>query len=516
MANAANALTGLSGSKGHAEGTTSSAVSGGSIIIRDKDKQQQDVAELSRDVENANGSIAPIFDKEKEQQRLKEAQVISQIAGQLSNIVTTLGETEAMKAARDKHGNLSDAALRNTQEYKDTVKGYGTGSTPQMVVQAITGVLGGLNADNFGQALAGGLSPVMAQAIKHATGDNQEANLMAHAVWGALAAQLSGNNAAAGAAGAFSGELAAQYITNNYYGGKTDNLSEQERQQISTLATIAAGIAGGLAGNSTEAAGSGAQAGKNAVENNYLSLVARGCAMAAPCRTKVAEQLLEIGAKAGIAGIAGAAIKDVADKMTSDELDHLVTLEMMGNDDITGKYLSSLQDKNAPANTGGDQLAGTEGIGKLENPAQDGNKGTSLITPDRSGSNSSIITISPETQPGKNDGIFINPKPVENTGTSYISESSDKNSSISAGDFFKGTTYTDKVKQQASSGDFHSFPESVDGHSDQGTISVIIGGDGVERLKLEISGSYRGKEGMFEYIREPDGTINHRLFVPNR
>ncbi|MCT4700254.1 hypothetical protein MUA00_00110, partial [Enterobacteriaceae bacterium H6W4] len=94
MANAANALTGMSGSQGHAEGTTSSAISGGSIVIRDKDKQKQDVADLSRDVENANGSIAPIFDKEKEQQRLKEAQVISQISGQMSNIVMTLGETE--------------------------------------------------------------------------------------------------------------------------------------------------------------------------------------------------------------------------------------------------------------------------------------------------------------------------------------------------------------------------------------------------------------------------------------
>ncbi|WP_259461796.1 hemagglutinin repeat-containing protein, partial [Enterobacter sp. R1(2018)] len=155
MANAANALTGMSGSKGHAEGTTSSAISGGSIVIRDKDKQKQDVADLSRDVENANGSIAPIFDKEKEQQRLKEAQVFSQINGQMSNIVITLGETAGMKAAREKHGNLSDAELRNTQEYRDTVKGYGTGSTPQMVVQALTGILGGLNADNFGQALAG-------------------------------------------------------------------------------------------------------------------------------------------------------------------------------------------------------------------------------------------------------------------------------------------------------------------------------------------------------------------------
>lgn len=93
---------------------------------------------------------------------------------------------------------------------------------------------------------------------------------MAHAVWGALAAQLGGNNAASGAAGAFSGELAARYIIDNYYGGRTDSLSEQERQQISMLATIASGIAGGLAGNSTASAGTGAQAGRNSVENNAL------------------------------------------------------------------------------------------------------------------------------------------------------------------------------------------------------------------------------------------------------
>ena len=271
IAGAANALTGMSGSSGHAEGTTSSAISGGNLIIRDKESQKQDIAGLSRDPENANGSIAPIFDREKEQKRLQEAQVISQISGQMSNIVMTYGETEAMKAARAKYPGLSDAQLRETPEYREVMKGYGTGSTPQMVVQAITGVLGGLNAGNPGQALAGGLNPAVAQLIKQATGDNREANLMAHAVWGALAAQLGGNNAASGAAGAFSGELAARYIIDNYYGGRTDNLSEQERQQISMLATIASGIAGGLAGNSTSAAGMGAMAGKNAAENNSLS-----------------------------------------------------------------------------------------------------------------------------------------------------------------------------------------------------------------------------------------------------
>ena len=45
------------------------------------------------------------------------------------------------------------------------------------------------------------------------------------------------------------------------------------------------------------------------------------------------------------AGITGAVAKTLADKLTADELDHLVTLEMMGNDEITSKYLSSLQDK---------------------------------------------------------------------------------------------------------------------------------------------------------------------------
>ncbi|EFI7783920.1 contact-dependent inhibition toxin CdiA [Escherichia coli] len=278
IAGAANALTGMSGSSGHAEGTTSSAISGGNLIIRNKDSQKQDIAGLSRDPENANGSIAPIFDREKEQKRLQEAQVISQISGQMSNIVMTYGETEAMKAAWKEHPGMSDAQLRETPEYREVMKGYGTGSTPQMVVQAITGVLGGLNAGNPGQALAGGLNPAVAQLIKQSTGDNREANLMAHAVWGALAAQLGGNNAASGAAGAFSGELAARYIIDNYYGGRTDNLSEQERQQISMLATIASGIAGGLAGNSTASAGTGAQAGRNSVENNAISDIAENLA----------------------------------------------------------------------------------------------------------------------------------------------------------------------------------------------------------------------------------------------
>lgn len=91
------------------------------------------------------------------------------------------------------------------------------------------------------------------------------------------------------------------------------------------------------------------------VENNFLGkALVEGCAIAAPCRSKVAEQLLEIGVKTGITGIVA---KEIADKISAEELDHLITLKMMGNDEITSKYMRSLQDKYGPSDTGGDQIA---------------------------------------------------------------------------------------------------------------------------------------------------------------
>lgn len=64
-------------------------------------------------------------------------------------------------------------------------------------------------------------------------------------------------------------------------------------------------------------------------------------------------------------------------------------------------------------------------------------------------------------------------------------------------------------------GDYHSFPESVTAFDDVGKVKPLTGGDGVVREMLEIPGSYKGKEGVFQFIKEADGSINHRLFVPN-
>lgn len=68
---------------------------------------------------------------------------------------------------------------------------------------------------------------------------------MAHVVLGAVVAQAQGNSAGAGAAGAGTGELIAARL---YPDIKTENLSEEQRQTISALSTLASGLAGGLAG----------------------------------------------------------------------------------------------------------------------------------------------------------------------------------------------------------------------------------------------------------------------------
>ncbi|WOO51698.1 MULTISPECIES: hemagglutinin repeat-containing protein [Enterobacterales] len=88
--NVASGLLSNANNSGHAEGTTQSAVSDGSVIVRNKDKQKQDINELNRDTEHANdGSINPIFDKE--QNRLKQAQLIGEIGNQAMDITQTNG-----------------------------------------------------------------------------------------------------------------------------------------------------------------------------------------------------------------------------------------------------------------------------------------------------------------------------------------------------------------------------------------------------------------------------------------
>uniref|UniRef100_UPI000A65F6DB VENN motif pre-toxin domain-containing protein n=1 Tax=Yersinia enterocolitica TaxID=630 RepID=UPI000A65F6DB len=307
------------------------AVSDGTITVRDTEKQQQNVADLSRDVERANNALSPIFDKEKEQNRLREAQLIGEIGSQVSDVIRTQGDINGLKAAKEKLGPLKENAtekdraeymekLRNSDVYKDEMKKNGTGSALQQGVQAATAAIQGLAGGDMAKALAGASAPYLAEVIHNMTTDangkvNVEANLMAHAVLGAVMAQVNGNSALAGASGAVMGEYIAQQM---YPGINREDLTEEQRQTISALGTLASGLAGGLAGGSTADAVAGAQAGKNALENNSLGLGAGdiGFWLGNPpdcdttCKAGIAKGIAEgnLVVSAGIGAVAGGAM----------------------------------------------------------------------------------------------------------------------------------------------------------------------------------------------------------------
>ncbi|HEN7343297.1 TPA: VENN motif pre-toxin domain-containing protein, partial [Serratia marcescens] len=183
----------------------------------------------------------------------------------------------ALSQAREqleKSGKPTNDAAVMQRAYDNAMRQYGTGSDLQKAAQAVTGALTALAGNNLAGALASGASPYLATEIKKRVGeDNIAANAMAHAVLGAVTAQLNNQSAAAGGLGAGGGELAARYIAGQLYPGKTaQQLSESEKQQVSALSQLAAGLAGGLATGDTAGAVTGGQAGKNAVENNYLSV----------------------------------------------------------------------------------------------------------------------------------------------------------------------------------------------------------------------------------------------------
>ncbi|ENQ0549418.1 VENN motif pre-toxin domain-containing protein, partial [Escherichia coli] len=283
LGNMANNLLVGANHEGHADSTTQSAVSAGNITIRDTQSQKQDVAGLNRDAAHANQTLSPIFDREKEQQRLQQAQLIGEIGNQVADIARTEGQIAGEKAKRDPaalnqaRAELEAAGKPYTEQdvaqraYNNgmAASGFGTGGKYQQAIQAATAAVQGLAGGNLSAALAGGAAPYIAEIIKQTTPDGA-GRVAAHAMVNAALAVAQGKNALAGAAGAATGEVVGMIAT-QMYGKPVSELSEAEKQTVSTLATVAAGLAGGLVGDSGASAVAGAQSGKTTVENNALS-----------------------------------------------------------------------------------------------------------------------------------------------------------------------------------------------------------------------------------------------------
>ncbi|CCG88491.1 filamentous hemagglutinin family outer membrane protein [Erwinia piriflorinigrans CFBP 5888] len=136
LTNMAGSMLSGANNSGHVSGTTKAAVSEGALTIRDTGRQQQqNVAGLNRDTDHANdGRISPIFNKEKEQQRLQQAQLIGEIGGQAMDSILTQGDIAGLKAQTDpaalaqareqleKSGRPGDDAAVMQQAYNNAIR----------------------------------------------------------------------------------------------------------------------------------------------------------------------------------------------------------------------------------------------------------------------------------------------------------------------------------------------------------------------------------------------------------
>ncbi|SDV01177.1 filamentous hemagglutinin [Pseudomonas corrugata] len=256
---------------------TRSAVSEGTIIVRNPEGAK-DVVGLNRDTANANETL----DKPDEKAMNDRIELVKSSVELVKGVGDAIAaakieeaknsNSETFKAARQKLLDNGVVNPSDDQIFKQAQSDYGVGSSFQKASQAVTAIVQGLVGGSIGGAIGGAAAPYLAQAVKDMTEGDATANLMAHAVLGAVIARAGGNSALAGATGAVAAEVTARLIRNELYAGVSDEeLTQEQKQTISALATLAGGIGGAVTGKDALSAVASAQIGKNAVENNFLS-----------------------------------------------------------------------------------------------------------------------------------------------------------------------------------------------------------------------------------------------------
>ncbi|WP_442604725.1 DUF637 domain-containing protein [Pseudomonas gingeri] len=195
------------------------------------------------------------------------------------------------------------------------------------------------------------------------------------------------------------------------------------------------------------------------------------------------------------------------DKIATAQIIGLLSASLAGGDAATGSMIGGTGEKYNAEGHAGHKSSTEEVDGEIRKEL-----GEHLPVQEQEDLGDETIQIDPGLSPGVAIG-------ASSSGSSGIGGSGSDGTAArgsDAEDFFKGTSYTDKVLGQIKGGDFHAFPESVITFQGAGTVTQLTGRDGIVRDILKIPGDYQGKEGVFEFIKEPDGSINHRLFRPGR
>ncbi|MGJ8517579.1 hemagglutinin repeat-containing protein [Carnimonas bestiolae] len=525
---------------GHDSSTTHAAVSPGQLTIREGDKQAQDVSTLSRDPEHAGNALSPIFDKEKEQRRLDRVQQVSDLGTQLSDIVATdnqiarINERHKVQDELEQRGITppgDDASDAQRTAYANTVDNMvdarvptrGVGSDAQRLIQSATAVMQGLVSGDIGKGLANASEPELNRLIHQATDQyklGEQGNLALHAMLGAVIAEVNDNSALSGAAGATSAEALATEISKRYYHKSVAELTDDEKANLSSLTSLAAGLVGAATGDNASDAVRAAGSGKSAVENNYLALIVAGgeatvagCARVPTCANAIVN--------AGLGFLLGIAIHDTSNPMNQLSIeDQLrVGLALRGKVDVeqltpaqrTAYDYTMEQQRQKGVITTFPQADNDLTGGKLVNPAQDQHKGTTLVTPDQSDQNGATHTGDSSDAPDLGGNTYTNPITDQDKGDNvYLSGSYKSNTDAvgNMGEFLNRPGFGNDVKINSRKTNRRYQGQTIYTATKKIGDSIQKGDqfylDGLHKDHLEVF----DKNGDFKQVQNLDGSIN--------
>ncbi|MCU6677675.1 hemagglutinin repeat-containing protein [Leclercia tamurae] len=268
-------------------GTTRSAISDGTLVIRNPEQQKQDPAGLSRDTDNAHQGVDVNGDVQKVRDDLAvqgEGMALA-ISGLDAYGKYAQQEAEASNAAlaarlaaEGKLDGLSAAEqaayVRSQPEYSSTE--YGPGSDFWTRGTAAAGLLAGALGGNLKAGAAAGAAPLLASLVKE-VGKDDAARAALHGLVAAALTQLKGGSGsegmAAGAAGAVTASLITDRLVSALYNKDISELTADEKRLVSSLVAVAGAGAGYAAGGEVSLAAVGAETARVEVENNSLAHV---------------------------------------------------------------------------------------------------------------------------------------------------------------------------------------------------------------------------------------------------
>ncbi|MCO6509137.1 MAG: VENN motif pre-toxin domain-containing protein [Snodgrassella sp.] len=243
------------------------------------DKQQADAtATIANSVRTLSADMARKANQERQQAREKAEQELQSNNPELWQDYNQLSEDKKQLVLRETSKDYRTA----DEQAQSWGIGGGKSRALNAVTSAVTGILGGqTNLQAATNALAPYAAELIGKQFGHGDNQNQAAQLVAHALLGAISASVNGGNAAAGAVGASAAELAAQYLIKQLpkdqypeaidpRTGEIDpnRLPESVKASIRDLSSAVATVSGGLTGGSLVNAQIAGVVGQNAVENN--------------------------------------------------------------------------------------------------------------------------------------------------------------------------------------------------------------------------------------------------------